>query len=155
MLSFTVQERDWVILPSRKLRVNSDYESMIQGIEKIFSTDKQNVINGSNIPFRYNPNYGNNLNYVRALNPLLGADETVNAVREEARDTIINYTRIQRDKIAKGLGDDGIIVDAVVDAEKVRVNEFGVIRDVIKWTAEINTRSGNTINKEATAVVVN
>jgi len=155
MISFTVKERDWVLLPSRKLQVNSDYESMIQGLEKIFSTDKQNVINGTSIPFRYNPNYGNNLNYVRALNPLIGVDEAVNAVRDEARETIINYTRIQKDKIARGLGDDGIIVDAVVDAFKTRVTEFGVTRDVIKWNAEINTRSGKTINREDTAVVVN
>ena len=67
MISFTVKERDWVLLPSRKLQVNSDYESIIQCLEKIFSTDKQNVINGTSIPFRYNPNYGNNLNYVRAF----------------------------------------------------------------------------------------
>jgi hypothetical protein len=155
MVSFTVKEHDWVILPSRKLRVNSDYESMIQGLEKIFSTDKQNVINGNSIPFRYNPNYGNNLRYIKALNPLLGVQETVNAVRDEVRDTVINYTRIQKDKIASGLGDDGIIVDAVADASKVRITEFGVTRDVIKWTLEINTKSGKVINKEDTAFAVN
>jgi hypothetical protein len=154
MISFTVQEHDWVILPSRKLRINSDHEAMIQGLEKIFSTDKQNVINNS-IPFRYNPNYGNNLRYIKALNPLLGVEETVNAVRDEVRDTIINYTRIQKDKIARGLGDDGIIVDAVADAYQIRINEFGVTRDIIRWTLEINTRSGKVISKEDTAFAVN
>lgn len=155
MISFTVQDKDWVILPSKKLRQNSDHESMIQGIEKIFTVDKQNNINSSQIPFRYNPNYGNNLNYIKALNPLIGVDETINAVRDEARDTLINYARIQKDKIAKGLGDDGIMVDSKVDASKVRVSDYGIERDVIQWSAEINTKSGNTINKEGTALVVN
>lgn len=141
MISFKFADGDWQLNGSGKLRRVSGPALLLQHIKKILETEKQNIINASSIPFRYNPQYGQNLSFIRNLVPIFTTEDARQAVQTDVRQTITKYAEIQAEKMKLDLDPSETLVDATVLA-LANKNESGNL--AISYNLELVNANGET-----------
>lgn len=143
MLSFKLDNGDFRLKGDGQLERISGVELLKQKVRKALFTNKENILNSGAIPFRYNPNYGQNVNYIRQLLPIFTSEDARQAVQSEIRNALLEYAKIQNTAIGYGLTADETLVDANVLASIV-IDNSAVKRVVIVYEAELITASGKT-----------
>jgi len=142
MTSFQVLDNDWVLNSSGRLQEVSGPTRLIQNFKKLLQTSKENAVNAGTIIFRYNPNYGTNLEFVQVLNKLLSIEEAVPAIKQEIKDAVILYTSIQSEKLKLELDPSEVLVDSTVLVTPELEVIDGIERIVIRYEIEIVTQDG-------------
>jgi hypothetical protein len=143
MISFRFVDGDWRLAGNGRVQRATDSEVLNQDIGKILNTDKQNALNGTEIPFRYNEFYGHNINFVRALRNLTTVEATISAVKGEVKDALMYLMGLHVQKRRLGLSEAGQIADAEVIAYAERITENNIEKQVIKYNLKIATMEGN------------
>jgi len=151
MTSFRFQDGDWRLAGTGKLERVSGTDLLLQHVDKIQNTDKQNPVNEYEIPFRYNPNYGQNLKFIRSLNPIFTVEDALQAVKNDIREMLIKYAQIQRNKQTLRLAPEETLVDASIITTLNKSNTDGVERYEIKYELELINAAGQSTNFEKTA----
>lgn len=143
MISFKLEDGDFILGGDGHFVRVSGVELLKQKIKKILSTNKENVLNFGEIPFRYNPNYGTDINYIRQLMPIFTIEDARKAIQTEIRNVILNYANIQSYTFRYGLSPDEMLSDATVIANVI-VDNTAVKRVIIMYEVELVTASGRT-----------
>lgn len=147
MISFLFENGDYRLEGDGHFTRVTGVELLKQKIRKILFTNKENVLNAGGIPFRYNPTYGTDINYIRQLLPIFTSEDARQAVQNEIRNVILNYANIQNSTLQYGLSSEETMVDATVVASIV-VENTPAKRVVILYELEIVTASGKTESME-------
>lgn len=143
MISFKLENGDFRLGGDGHFVRVRGVELLKQKIKKILYTNKENVLNVGAIPFRYNPNYGTDVNYIRQLMPIFTTEDARQAVQTEIRNVILTYANIQNSTIGYGLSPEETLVDATVVASVVVDNTVSK-RVIILYEVELVTASGKT-----------
>lgn len=152
MVSFKVVNGDWVLTDSGNLETISGAPRLKQKIIKIMTTSKLNAFNESEILYRYNPEYGQNLNFISALTGVLTPEGRVSTVQDMVKEAIVKYVKIQSTTIKYGLPADEALVDGNVLAYLDRSRlEDGTERLSVKYELELTTKIGVTSTLLGTA----
>lgn len=153
MITFKFVNGDFVLSPTGKLETVSGFEALKKNIQKILVTYKENSSN-TVLPNRYNPNYGTNIPFLRAILGPVTRDELINAIQDELVSTILYYTNnIQPEKSSiVGFTPDAYLKDADVtvypDLEDNGVTKVPIIRyevEIVSAGSNKNTTLDNNV----------
>lgn len=143
MVTFKLErDNDWSLDDGKLIRAEGS-EILNQNIIKLQSTDKENSLNRNTIPYRYNPEYGTNLNFTRVLSNINSIEDAIQTVKDEVTNSLVYYSRIQKEKQELGLPLEATMVDAEVFAYSERIREEGRDMVVIKYEQTIVSGDGN------------
>ena len=148
MISFKFQNGDFSLDSHGGLQRVTGVDSLKQSIGKVLMTDKENILNEGEIPFRYNPDYGTNLNYIKQLSPIFTIDDAKKAVQEEVRSVLLDFAKTQTTKLKYGLTQDEIMADATITVTAAMAQSDGPKRILINFEVAVVSASGKTTNLE-------
>lgn len=136
MITFKMEDGDYVINSAGRLTREEGFGILQKNINKILRTYKESAYNSS-ILFRYNPNYGVNIPFLRALNGINTEADQITAIQDDLTETVLYYDKLQREKIKYGITNDSLMSDSDITVYSVEETSGGIRRKVIKYDVEV------------------